>query len=80
MPTLLILLTTGPQLLHRTARDATSENYHRAAMEQGIDHNKPPGFAELKPEGEGTTEVRKRASQLYNHPMHGEETATIALK
>ena len=45
-----------------------------------IDHNKPPGFAELKPEGEGTTEVRKRAGQPYKHPMHGEETATTAFK
>jgi len=38
------------------------------------------GLAELKPEGEGKTEMRKGGKSTYNHPMHGEETATIAYK
>ena len=54
------------------------ENYNRTALGQVIDRHEPPGFAELKPEGEGDTEASKRVSQPYKHPVHGEETATIA--
>ena len=55
-----------------------SESFNRTTLGQEIDHNEPPGFAELKPEGKGDTEAIKRASQPYKHPVHGEETATTA--
>ena len=50
---------------------------------QGFAKLKPSnhqGLAEIKPEGEGKTEMRKGGKSTYNHPMHGEETATTAYK
>ena len=52
----------------------------RERLRQETDRKNRPGFAELKPEGEGENEASKRASQPYKHPVHGEEAATTAFK
>ena len=50
------------------------------SLRHETDRNNPPGFAELKPEGEGETKASKRGESTYKHPLHGEETATTAFK
>ena len=65
--------------MHSAVRHATKESYNGTVPEQESTVTTSK-VAELKPEGEGETEASKRASQLYKHPMHGEETATTAFK
>ena len=73
-----MLPSTELQTSAQSCKERDNVSNNRTALGQEIDHNEPPGFADLKPEGEGETEASKRASQSYKHPVHGEETATTA--
>ena len=68
------------QHLHRAVRKAIEGEIKSNSLRQETDCNNPPGFAELKPEGEGETKASKSVRSTYKHPMHGEETAMTVFK
>ena len=75
-----LLPTTEPPTSTQSCKEANEGELKSNSLRQETDRNNPPGFAELKPEGEGETKASKRVRSTYKHPMHGEGTATTAFQ